>query len=841
MKSLAVTILTLSLWSSAMAITLDFESGVPSQVTLDGATLTDAQDLVIAGKSSLLADFHSETGEWHEFLNTNPEVRFEAGKSYHVSFGYRIVEPGEKDTKFYSLLRSRSGGDIYGDAWLWNRERGATGTIHRLFEPDNKDDWMLIVGVRHNGTLAVDDLSIEEVEFDPPGRGLPVKNGPTKVLEIKKELDALRDRQRTAELCRQMQIIFCDEGAHGKVTSRRDELARDLTPDLQDWSPVGPMAKDYGVRSSTGGPEYQEFYKFEGPEVWDKRYEMFVNNGFVMSLDQTIIQDETWGEGGYYTCHNGPNWHKWFTDDLIKKTARHLSVCQDNIGCATYTKGGGCFCEPCQTQFREYLRARYTAEELKARGIENLDSFLFSTRVYDHALLGNQALEDPIVRDWIRFQNVSQLERWGEVVQALKANAGDREPLPVCGNQSGGFGAWPFAVAITQFNDIAEIEELVGIKDRIKHSTLFSKTPAAGGNHKIPVWVRGPVADDTQKKMPMLSRVYWDVHFAEGYANGGVRDISFGMNAPWTGEPDTKDFIDSDALKQLWMTYSKFVNENRGILSDRESCANVAVVYSLPSMIFRRYYPLKIDDNGPYQRFYDLADDLEAWQIPFDVIVFGHPEFFATDLARLSRYKAIILPAADALSDLQAQALINFARKGGKLIARKDVGTRDENFNPRPTPALQGTSYTPLAKEGQEVRRILGEVVPVRITAPSDVTVNVWRSCGGKSLDVHLVNYAADIRTETFKEVTGAKVSVKLPPGLSVKTATIVRPGESPIEEFVTVSQGWATVEVPSFRSYAIISFADPKVPAAANAGASEARRVDREAVKALAGRIDAY
>lgn len=841
MKLICFALLTLAFGGPAVALTFDFESGAPAQATLDGAALTEDPLRVISGRASLLADFFNASGEWHEFFHTNSEVRFEAGKTYHVSFKYRIMEPGDRKTKFYSLLRSRSGGDMYGEYWLWNRERGATGEIHRLFQPENKDDWMLIIGVRNRGELVVDDITIREVAFSPLGKGLPVKNGPTKVLEIKKELDALRERQQTAQLMRQMQVIFCDEGSFDKARSRKDELVRDLNPDFQDWSPIGPLAKDYGVRSSTGGPEYQEFYKMEGQEVWDKRYELFVDNGFVMSLDQTLIQDETWGEGGYYTCHNGPGWHKWFTDELVKRTKNHLGVCQDNIGCATFNKGGGCFCKPCQTQFRDYLRARYTPEELKERGIADFDSFWFSTRVYDNALIGNRALEDPIVRDWIKFQNVSQLERWGEVVQALKANAGERVPLPVCGNQSGGFGMWPFAVAITQFNDIAEIEELVGIKDRIKRSTAFYKTPAAGGYHKIPVWVRGPVADDKASKTPMLSRVYWDVHFAEGYANGGVRDISFGMNAPWTGEPGTLDYIDSDALRQLWTVDSGFVDQNRGVLADRESAANVAVVYSLPSLIFRRYYPLGIDDNGPFQRFYDAMDDLEDWQIPFDVVVFGHPEFFATDLARLSRYRAIILPCADAISDIQAQALVSFAGNGGILVMHGDAGARDENFNGRQKSALAGVPHVPFAKGSEQVRQALQAIVPVKTTAPADVTVNLWLSCGGKSLDAHLVNYNADIRKETFREVPSCTVSVKLPSGLKVKTATIVRPSEAKAEAPVTVSGGWATVEIPPFKSYAIVSFADPDVLAAANAAASEARRRDKEAVKALAGRIEAY
>lgn len=309
---LPLIVLVLSTPSLATLLhTLSFE-GSDRGYSLDGAKITDAPGTVLSGNSSVLADFTSATQEWNEFLATTQEIKFEPGFVYHVSFKYRILDPGKPETRFYSLLRSRSGGDIYGRFWLWNREAGAEGVISRLFKVDEKDDWMLIIGVRHQGSLIIDDVTISRCDEPVPGKGLPVKPGATSLLKIKRELDDARKAEGMDAILRDMLIVWCNEGAGNKIVDRRAEFAAELEPDFVDWNSCGPLAKDFGVRTSTGGPEYQEFYKNEGPDVWDARFQRFVNNGFAVSLDGTLIQDETWGEGGYFTCHNGRGWHEWF-------------------------------------------------------------------------------------------------------------------------------------------------------------------------------------------------------------------------------------------------------------------------------------------------------------------------------------------------------------------------------------------------------------------------------------------------------------------------------------------------------------------------------------------------
>jgi len=300
------------------------------------------------------------------------------------------------------------------------------------------------------------------------------------------------------------------------------------------------------------------------------------------------------------------------------------------------------------------------------------------------------------------------------------------------------------------------------------------------------------------------------------------------------------DYMDDPEVYGVYRSYSRFTRANRATFSHRDSAARVAVVYSLPSMMFRRFLPLHIANDGDddaFGRFYRTLDQLEAWHVPFDALVFGHPEFHddAAALARLGRYEVLIFPAAEALTDAQAQALREFAQRGGKLIVAAAVGTRDQDYNPRETSAVAGLPT--LDWGGDRARAALREAAGVEIEAPETVTVNIWRSIGGRSLDIHLVNYDADVAEEIVNPAGPFAIRVRLPEGFSPSAGRCLRPDEPPVEVEVTAAGGWAEIMVPSFGVYAIVCLGDPAVREQANQAAAARRQQDRAAVRAAAGR----
>lgn len=832
---------------------IDFGTPESGLYLLEGASIVSAAENAVDGSRALKMDSRGSGEEWNEFFRTSGAVKFTPGSTYWCSFDYHVLDPGAKETRFYSLLRSPNGEDKYGSSWLWNREKGGKGTINRLFQVTERDDWQFIIGVRHEGAIAIDNVRIYRCDDTIPGADTAARSGPTRVHSMRSIIDEMRRQDKMDPVWREMLVVWCNEGAGMKISADepRRRFAREHQPDIVDWNLCGPLAKEFGVRSTSGGPEYQEYYKFEGEEVWERRYELFGGNGFVESLDGTYVQDETWGEGGYFTCQVAPGWHDWFTEELIADTSNMFGVCQDNISNATFLRTNGCFCPQCLSQFRDWLKARYSNSELAQMGVGDVDSFDYRERVCRYGLVGERALKDPVTRDYIKFQHARQLEAWADIVRRVKLSGRERGvPLPVYGNQVNTFGLWPFASAIGQFCDIIEIEELISVGETIPDWSLNYRMGRASGSDEKPVWVRGPVHDSTKEKTPQLSPLFWEAHFGEGLANGGVRDISFGQNAPWTGDPTTKDFIDSPELHEVWKKYADFCHEYRAQLTDRKSLARVGLIYSLPSMMYLRFHALDINVSEPFDRFVAAARWLGEQHIPYDALIFGHTELFRTAVAQLDRYDVLVVPEGRALTDMQVDLLREFVQKGGTVIAGSAPGEFDENYNPR-----QAQPNIPALKMDLEADapRALRDASMVRLTQGEKLKADPWLTCDGASVDVHLVNYGADLVAGVWPErETASHLVVRLPGGFSYSSIQFLQFGKPAQELKAQASVGVleegadavgqeVTLQVPEFEGYAIVSFQDAAKVGEANRAAAQRRAEDREHVKRVAHEMDLY
>jgi len=759
-------LLVLSSLAIAQIFRCDFESGIPKDLIVRGATLTRDPSYVISGRSSLFCDTRQSNIRWNEFLHTAPSIRFSHGKKYLVTFNYRIIDPGKK-ARLYMLLRSRSGNkdlDLYGP--FWTREPGGIGNVEKLFVVEKTNDYYLIIGVENQGAFVIDDLQIMEVGFKPKGWGQNISSFPNAFSQKRQFLDWLRQTQGIYQLMQDMAIIVLNEGAGKKAVDRKDEIVRDLKPDFIDWNPIGPLAKDYGIRTSGGALEYQELYPFEAKDIWDKRFNMFVGSGMAENLCGVIVQDETWGPGGYFMCHNGDNWHNYFIKRILEAADKYLSICQDNIFAAPFIKGETGFCPACQAKFRAYLKTRYSLSKLKEWGINNIDTFSIKRYINYMGNLGEYALQDPIIREYIKFQYISHAMRWAEVVEAVKRKGISEDRfIPVYGNQLGCEGFIPYALLLSQFNDVVQIEEVLGIRDHMPRLGYRYKIGAASGYFTRPVWIRGPVVDWHEEKLPALQVNFWAVHLAEGLASGGIRDISLGINASWTGNPKTLDYIDSPNLYAFFKNYASFVDKYRPLWQNRDSLAAVALVYPFSSAMWRSFPPLNLRDAHWHTLLKDTATLLEENHIPYDVLIFGHPELFDDTplLSRLKRYKALILLDADCLSDSQIKALREFAASGGQLFKVGNLALYDENFNPRPSNPLADLDIKDFQKDQSKILMLLQDLSPIRMIASAKVTCNIWLDKNGGWLAIHLVNYDIDIPGDYARESGPMRLNLYLP------------------------------------------------------------------------------
>jgi hypothetical protein len=178
---------------------------------------------------------------------------------------------------------------------------------------------------------------------------------------------------------------------------------------------------------------------------------------------------------------------------------------------------------------------------------------------------------------------------------------------------------------------------------------------------------------------------------AEGIANGG-RSMMLHVDS-------LVAYNASRGFSQANMRHSQFVTDagNRFLFVDRQSVAEVAVVVSLPSLLWRDFSSLTVPYDAGYNEshmnYYSVVSRvLSDRHVPFDIIILGYPRenlFDDTEqLARLQsgRYKTVVMPWVDALSDAHIAALRGFASVPGRRLAvvvPELTATLDEDLLPR--------------------------------------------------------------------------------------------------------------------------------------------------------------
>lgn len=122
------------------------------------------------------------------------------------------------------------------------------------------------------------------------------------------------------------------------------------------------------------------------------------------------ISQDGYGIGGmkeYWACLRNPNWQKvlkaWMTDGVRRGADGFV---------ANYFYRHDCLCEHCQKGFRDYLKHRFTAEEMKNQfQIVDIDNHIFSEIVSWH----NPAESTPLRREMLKFSQISNKEVFDEV------------------------------------------------------------------------------------------------------------------------------------------------------------------------------------------------------------------------------------------------------------------------------------------------------------------------------------------------------------------------------------------------------------------------------------------
>ncbi len=142
-----------------------------------------------------------------------------------------------------------------------------------------------------------------------------------------------------------------------------------------------------------------------GPRPVDDPLELLEKNG-----DGAPIENRSYSIGGmgeYWACLRNPAWRQ-----VLKAWVRH-GIQRGVDGYVTnYFYRHNCLCEHCQHDFREYLRNRFSAEELHEQfGIADIDNHRFAEIVAWHA----PGESTPLRREMLRFSQISNKQAYDDV------------------------------------------------------------------------------------------------------------------------------------------------------------------------------------------------------------------------------------------------------------------------------------------------------------------------------------------------------------------------------------------------------------------------------------------
>jgi len=287
----------------------------------------------------------------------------------------------------------------------------------------------------------------------------------------------------------------------------------------------------------------------------------------------------------------------------------------------------------------------------------------------------------------------------------------------------------------------------------------------------------------------------------------------------------------------------------------RTRLADVGLLYSEATILFDPcIFGASSTDTPPVNDYSGAARALEDLHVPYDVVVLQHPAL-ATGPPRepdLSRYRLLVAPSLERLSDADLARLARYLRGGGTLAVLGALGKRDERNRPRARDPLaelraagkvrvllDGASLPPsrstLGPPGraltERAARELGQLAADPIVSgdlPATTRVKTWRHAGG-FVSAHFVNYAFDAASGSARTTLPARVRLRVPADVGAESARWLVPGEPDRELALSRAGNAGEVELPALRVYGVLVVG----PAAAEGRASALARGDRRLARA--------
>jgi hypothetical protein len=466
--------------------------------------------------------------------------------------------------------------------------------------------------------------------------------------------------------------------------------------------------------------------------------------------------------------------------------------------------------------FREYLKTKYSAQELKKRlGFSDV-TYVVPPK-YDRPLT---TIDDPLFQEWADFR-CHQLNRYYAEMEALL-----RQLHPEVAVES---------------NPHAEISGRNTIwEEGVYYPKLLAHMDAVWTEEGNPAGVTEDGILINRIRSFKNASILRNTLFVETGSSALQMAESMAFGRQCLG--DIGVFLEVQDLPREQRNYIEFFHQNFEHYRDVEDSADVALLYSYATMGF--------NNDRPQVSFMLYGQTLIQSKVPFAIIFDEH-------LKDLSKYRVLVLADQECLDDDKIEVIRKFVQNGGGLVAteytslytewrlrKPDFGLKElfrvaaPPWRGRPVPeeipnvglvrnqfgagrvayvpevkaaiekppAVRMTSqYWKLPTNWQElieaIRWAAGGQLPVEVKAPLTVVAEVTEQSQEDKLLVHLLNY--DVAR--VPRVTNIAVDLKLPESKSVNEVSLLTPDGPGIPNLpFTSKNGRVAFTVPQLATYSL-------------------------------------
>lgn len=340
------------------------------------------------------------------------------------------------------------------------------------------------------------------------------------------------------------------------------------------------------------------------------------------------------GHPAYWFCTNHPD-HQAYIRDQVERACLapidglHIDDYSGTSACSDYN--GGCFCKVCIEGFRSYLKKHFSSEELKEKGISDIDTFDYQAFLKSKGVTNEQYRKQhwqcPLTTEFQHYQNECMKERIRATFEYAEKLRG--RPLLRSVNSHAGSPRTLLPAPIIDYF-CGEVSHQAASEQVARGPVFVYRLVEAVGRRQTATASGQDWAWIKAHDKPGLVRTW----IAQAYAYGSVfmvphRQWCYTQELGthwWNGKPE--DFAD----------LYQFVRENRALLDGYKSLANTAVLCV---------------DSG-FNAMEDASGELTQANIPHDLIYVSNTQENQGELIRrLSQYDEIITAQSDNLPKLE--------------------------------------------------------------------------------------------------------------------------------------------------------------------------------------------